>query len=355
MAKGRALKNPNGYGSVVKLSGKRRKPFEVRVNTKIDDRGYPVYDVLDRFTDRTSAMIALAEYNKDPYDVGKRSLSFSEVYDIYYDRKYIKPAKKLSDSSRRCTVAAYNKCESLYHLQFSDIRPLHMQAILDNQEYSHAMLEHIKNLFRQMYSLALEYDIVQKNWSDFITINKEDDDEHGISFSEKDLSKLWENVKKPYVDVILIYMYSGWRVSELLEMPLENIDLKNHTFKGGNKTKASKDRVIPIHSAIFPFVEKYYKQGNKFLFSENGKPVSDATFRKDIFYVGLQEAGIDTYYTPHDCRHTFATLLNNAGANPVSVKRLMGHSTSGDITIDIYTHKGLEQLREAIELIKAPK
>lgn len=52
----------------------------------------------------------------------------------------------------------------------------------------------------------------------------------------------------------------------------------------------------------------------------------------------------------HDCRHTFATLMDNAGANKVSIKRIMGHASS-DITDRVYTHKDIEELRKAIDLI----
>ena len=56
-------------------------------------------------------------------------------------------------------------------------------------------------------------------------------------------------------------------------------------------------------------------------------------------------------HMPHDCRHTFATLLNNAEANATSIKKLIGHS-SFTTTEKIYTHKDKEELRKAIDLIK---
>ena len=68
----RRMRRANGTGTVVKLSGKRRKPFQVRVNTKIDSFGMPIYDILGNFPDRVSADIALAEYNKNPYDPENR-------------------------------------------------------------------------------------------------------------------------------------------------------------------------------------------------------------------------------------------------------------------------------------------
>ena len=79
--------------------------------------------------------------------------------------------------------------------------------------------------------------------------------------------------------------------------------------------------------------------------------INHFAYRK-AFAEALKAAGIETPHTPHDCRHTFATLLNNAGANSVSVKRLLGHSLGNDITEKVYTHKDIEQLRIAIETIK---
>ncbi len=78
---------PHGSGTVVKLSGKRKNPYQVRVNTRIDADGYPVYDVAGCFPDRVSAEIALAEYNKAPYDPNDRKKLFSEVFASWYHWK----------------------------------------------------------------------------------------------------------------------------------------------------------------------------------------------------------------------------------------------------------------------------
>lgn len=103
MPRGRALKNPNGYGSVVKLSGKRRNPFEVRVNTRMDERYYPIYDVLGRFPNREEALIALADYNKNPFSVPDRNITFAQLYEKFYKNKYELSGKTYSQSSMACT------------------------------------------------------------------------------------------------------------------------------------------------------------------------------------------------------------------------------------------------------------
>lgn len=64
------------------------------------------------------------------------------------------------------------------------------------------------------------------------------------------LETLWQNNNEPWVDSILIYIYSDWRVSELILMSTEDIDLKVRTFKGGLKTSAGKNRIVPLHSKI---------------------------------------------------------------------------------------------------------
>ena len=98
MPRGKPLRNANGYGSVVKLSGNRRKPFEVRVNTRMDERYYPVYDVLGRFATREEGMIALAEYNKNPYSVSDRGMTFSQLYEKFYKKNMNTAARPIPEA-----------------------------------------------------------------------------------------------------------------------------------------------------------------------------------------------------------------------------------------------------------------
>ena len=54
-------------------------------------------------------------------------------------------------------------------------------------------------------------------------------------------------------------------------------------------------------------------------------------------------------HTPHDTRHTFITLMDEAEVNPNIIKKIVGHA-SKDIT-DRYTHKNLQQMLEAVNKI----
>lgn len=71
------------------------------------------------------------------------------------------------------------------------------------------------------------------------------------SFTLEELGLLWEHKEVPFVDTVLIYCYSGWRVNELARMPLDDIDLEAKTFTGGLKNRYSRNRTVPIHSAVY--------------------------------------------------------------------------------------------------------
>lgn len=72
-----------------------------------------------------------------------------------------------------------------------------------------------------------------------------------IPFTDEEMDLLWQHAEdKMFVDVLLIQCYSGWRPQELGLLELKNVDLENWTFRGGIKTDAGIDRVVPIHSKI---------------------------------------------------------------------------------------------------------
>lgn len=107
------------------------------------------------------------------------------------------------------------------------------------------------------------------------------------------------------MDSVLIYIYSGWRISELILMPASDIDLQAGAFRGGLKTKSGKNRIVPIHSKIRGFVENRLA-GNRenALFLSKGSPISVPAYLK-LFKKTLTSIGVTSYHTPHDCRHPY--------------------------------------------------
>lgn len=341
------LRLPNGFGSIAKLSGGRNKPYWARIITDKDLRGYPIYLTIGYFATWDEAYTALDEYHKKPYDPAFRNMTFAQVYDLLLKEKEQSP-KGLSKSLKYCFQASYKKMNVLHSTTFRDISALALQPYLNDTNRSHAALEHDKNLLLQMYKVAIKYNICQQNLATLLTIGKADDDEPGIPFTEAEVKQFWLHQEIPGMDTILILCYSGWRVGEFLKMQTADVDLDHMVFISGSKTDAGKNRPVPIHSSIQPLVRNLYHSENKMLYpGASGKMMSYKDY-STIFSSALSSLGI-TSHTPHDCRHTFASMLDRYEANEISSRKLLGHAQK-DVH-EKYIHKTIDDLREAIELI----
>jgi integrase len=338
------MRLPNGYGSVYKLSGNRRKPWIARKTDHIErGTGKQIYKIIGYYATRAEALQALADYNNNPYDINAAQITFKELYEKWSEKKY----ETISDTSGY--ISAYKISEPLYDMRFADIKTDHMQAVIDKSGKNYPMLKKIKILYNQMFRYAMERDIVAKDYSKFIDIGKNTLGTSRRPFTQKEIDKLFKSVGT-YEDVesVLIMIYSGLRPGELIIMETENVDLKERAMIGGIKTDAGKDRVIPINQKILPMIQEMVFKDNKYLLVDSsGKPFTYDRYR-DHFMLLMDQLGMK--HKPHDCRHTFATLMGNAGANTVALQKIIGHA-SYNTTANTYTHKDIDELRKAVDLI----
>ena len=193
----------------------------------------------------------------------------------------------------------------------------------------------------------MEMDVIQKMYS-VLTTSAPVEDTHKEPFTEDEIKVLWDHAEEPWVDTILIMLYSGWRILEFCTLETANVDMDNQTMKGGVKTRNGKDRIVPIHPAILKFIEVRFNPDSKYLITDqDGNPLPENQYRR-IFTTTLEKYGIK--HNPHETRHTFRTRLDSAGANKKCIDLMMGHK-SKDVGERVYTHKTLEELKTAIELI----
>ena len=80
------MKNPNGFGSVVKLKGNRRRPFAVRKTIGWNEKGHPIYLPIGYTTTREEGMILLAEYNKYPWDIDSEKVTLEMLYNEWLEK-----------------------------------------------------------------------------------------------------------------------------------------------------------------------------------------------------------------------------------------------------------------------------
>ncbi len=165
--------------------------------------------------------------------------------------------------------------------------------------------------------------------------------------SRDEVRALLKAAKRGRNRLLLQFIYSsGVRVSEAVNMKLENVNFKEHMAKV-KSGKGDKDRIIILSKnwcvSAKEYVEKK-KAKSPWLFSKkNGKPVSADTIQR-IVRKAAADAGIQKEVTPHTLRHSFATHLLEAGENIRKIQELLGHSNLN--TTQIYTHVSTEQLKK---------
>lgn len=377
-------KLPNGFGSIRYLGKSRRNCYAVHPPATIDAAGKAVrphaicyvddylkgFAVLTAYkagtykpgmekeleiasTTDADALISriLSDYNTFKGTEGKypetHKLTFSEVYEKFMAWKFAE-GTTYSKATKSNYSASYSYCSVLYDRPFEDLKATDLQEFIDNQKgLKKGSLKVILVLFNQMYKYAIYAEIVSENKSKYVKINKEDDIEHGTAFSEQELGVLWQNSANIDVQLILIMCYSGWRIGELENL---EVNLEKRFFQCGSKTKAGKDRIVPIHPCIYNFVKSRIDTYGTLL------NMHKVTYRMFRFYPILEKLGIvgNPKHTPHDCRHTFSALCEKYGVRENDRKRLLGHAFGNDITNAVYGHRTVDELRTEIEKIEVP-
>lgn len=347
------MKRPNGAGSVVKLSGKRRKPFAVKIteNIILDDTGKAkqVQRYVGYYEKQSEALEALDKYNRTPAEfepnkkVAEKKPTFSDIYQLWLDDLDKKP-KPLSRSSMDGYRAAYKKYEPLHTMVFEKITVKDYEDIAKTYvNMSHSSIKTMKLLLNQMYKTAMRYGIVDKNLSDLLLFysTNENANPHKI-YTDEEISALWANKSDFMARLLLILIYTGMRVRELLYMKTENVHLEDRYMIGGLKTDAGKERIIPISEKIVPLLNT----SGEYLIMYNG---SELKYRYAYQLLNDYMEANNMTHDFHDTRHTTATLMEKAEIDKLHRKLILGHA-SGDVT-DRYTHISIEQLVEDINKI----
>lgn len=376
-------KLPNSFGSIRYLGKGRRNCYAVHPPATIDATGKAVrppaicyvddylkgFAVLTAYkagtykpgmekeleiapTTDADALISriLSDYNTFKGTEEKHpethKLTFKEVYEQFYAWKF-PDGTKASYSSMESYRTAYSNCKTLYNHTFEDLKAPDLQDVIDKCTLKKQSKAIILTLFKQMYKYAIYSEIASENKALYVKVNANDDVEHGTPFSNQELKILWNNADDPEVQLILIMCYSGWRIGEVSKL---SIDLEEKYYQGGIKTKAGKDRIVPIHPAIYSFVRSKMESQGKLL------TYTQKHHRDKLFYPTLERLKItgNPKHTPHDCRHTFSALCEKYGVRENDRKRMLGHSFGNDVTNAVYGHRTLEELREEIEKIKVP-
>lgn len=354
------MRNPNGFGTVYKLPGRRRRPWVARVTTgwttAIAKKGKRAGQEVQRqnrqiigcYATKQEALDALALHRISPVSP-KAGMALSEIYTEWSAVKY----KNISKATEYNYRAAWKYLQPLERAKIGEIRTGHWQGILEDvkdQGLSQSTAQKIRTLAVMLSDHALKNDIIGKNYATLADMPKFDRvaKSRFTDIEVMQIEKCADSV--PWADTVLILIYTGMRISELLQLTRFSIDMDLQLITGGIKTDAGRDRLIPIHPKITKYVQKWCDRGgNSLICRDDGSGMSAKHYREKYYYPALEAIGVRRL-TPHACRHTFCSRLAEAGVSPVHIKELAGHSQYS-FTADHYTHPAVDALKKAIIML----
>ena len=245
---------PNGFGQITELKNRHlRNRFRVMVTVGKNEYGRPISKLLKPqayFKTYNEAYEALVEYNRSPYTLDEKIT----VLDLY-TKWFVEYSKNISPSSTRTITSAWAYCSTLYNIPVQALRAYHIKNIMSEVASPHVK-GRIKSVFNLMLDYAVERELVPHNVARTFKISKDvikdqqlQMKEH-IAFTPEEIGILWDNVDKPFVNIILLSIYSGFRPQEMCGLKTENIFIGRNIMVGGIKTEAGTDRIVPIHTRI---------------------------------------------------------------------------------------------------------
>lgn len=322
------MRNPNGYGTVVKLSGTRRRPYAVRITTGWElnektGRAIQKTKYVGYYEKKSDALKALAAYTDTD------TITIAELYARWSAEHFA----KISASS----ASSYSSCRSIFDpIQNYNIKDVNLDTLQRAADLSGKNTPALKN-FRTVAILMFEYAFIHeyidpnhREIPKYINVgNKNPKKIERRNFTPAEISQFWEHKDDPLARLTLILLYTGLRVNELLKLSPENVNVENQSIKVVKSKTAAGVRVVPIADKILPLVQDM---------------LSDAPVNYQMFRTYLQQ---NTEHRPHDTRHTFISMCTDKNIDPRVIKQIVGHS-GGNVTEAVYTHISLKTLLDAV-------
>ena len=369
-------RRPNGSGTVVKLSGRRRKPFCAKVT--LDERN-PVNGekkrlVIGTFETYQEALNALSLYSLtvnntisrkeameiDPEVYQKVQDKMSKKVPTFLDIYYILDKNEfslLSPQTQNSMHGAIKHLKKLHYLKIDQITLRMIQDVFDEDGSNHSTQVHMKTICTKVFRYAVVNQCIERNddYTSYIRIAKYEESDMHRPYTINEILAL-KKADTPEAHIMLIFIYTGVRINELLNINRDNIHIDEKCDDDGterlisymitgSKTKAGKNRIVPIHDDIKQFVIDELLKPEKRLVD-----VTYANFTTRTVLIKVNKL-LNTHHTMHDTRKTFATLCQMNNLNVYIRKKVLGHRMN-DITFDVYTNESKNRLWTEVNKIK---
>lgn len=385
MYKRKFKKRKNGSGSIIKLSGKRRKPFAVKITDGFDEITHmQKQKILETFETYSEAETFLNMYNlmKDKKKIndeqakminkdifsqvkqieqkGKEIPTFKEIFEILSEEKF------KFQTSYGSKISWFNNFKDLHNRKINNITLHDLQNIFDvlkKKGRKSGTLAHMKVLAMDIFEYAVIHQYIKRDddYTSYIDISihdeKDDESNRRKPFTINQIKQIM-NMESLSAKYTLLFIFTGCRPGELLNINTSKIyidvecedDGKKEIVSymiTGSKTDAGKNRIIPIHDTIKPIIIELLKEHPAYLITDNQN--DSKWFLNNHFEPLMSKMNLNK--TTYACRHTFSTLAKQFKVDSFARKRIMGHK-SNDMTDDVYTHTIINTLYKEIHKIK---
>lgn len=327
----------NGQGSVYKLDNGKYKAI-VTLRYYVDMDGKVKRHTRSKvFSRKKDAIAALPDLLAMPSSRAMKNFTFQQLYDAWL------PTHRAGKSTMDCYKAAFKHFRPIWGLSMNDMSIDDLQDCIDGCGKGRRTQENMKALVGLMYKYGIPRRAIpdQLNLAPYLLVGG-DPAAHRLSFTDVQIEAIRRCVGLvPGADAVLAMIYTGFRPSEFLSLRVEDYDRQRSCLIGGSKTSAGIDRVVTLSPKIAAIINTAVEgRSTGWLFpAPDGNAWSLRSYTETSFYPALQSIGIDNptvtigggverhMYTPHSCRHTFATLLKRVDAPSKDKQELIGHAS----------------------------
>lgn len=285
---------------------------------------------LGYFETHDAALTFLLKYNHEPTGL---TATFADIYEQWKPTKW--PA--LSESSRAAYENSFRHLSRLHDKTMSRLKYLDLQAAMDDvrKVAGYSTQKKCRVLMSQLYQFAIKREMATTDYSRYVEIDRHHVVYKKRPFTVREINRLWKHADDEMVQDALILLYTGLRIGEYLALRPQDIKIRERYIDIRHSKTQAGVRRVPISKRILPILaaRKDSPAGTYDAFRRRW----DRTMKR-----------LSMHHTPHECRHTLASLLDSAGVNDTVIKMILGHARRG-VTKAVYTHKTLRELRKAVD------
>ena len=355
------MKKINGTGTIYYNKSKKLWTAEYLINENGKNKKKSLYGKTRDIVSQKLTKV-MYEYHNDNY-IQENGIPLIKLLEQIREDKYSANLISESHYSRMEFVLKEIKNTPIGNQMIDKINSRDLQDYFNSliERYTDSTIKKVWECVKQGFQTAVKQKYIKDNPFENVIkpkSRKETKEVESLTTDEhQTLSKylLKSNLsEEKYKNVILLELYTGMRIGEILALTKEDIDLNEKmisvkktisvdkngelTVKKGTKTYSGK-RDIPFPSFLIPHLEEqltlYENNINKLLFTFEGRIIKASTINTVLKRI-CKQLELPSTISNHTLRHTFGTRCIESGMTPIVVQKLMGHKDIR-VTLNTYT------------------